>query len=602
MLSNLGNYKSFGDTKFVARVSADTVSKIVNFASASPRNGATEVSALWDEVKGPMYSTEPEKKTLLGFLDEGHATTYYSGEISKNEIEAIQTAVSKEGILPENSRVVKTGPGEFEFLIASAVTAGYQKSIKLDDALGVVKLVYGDHSSEMSSIVSSLEQARKYAANVTQTKMLDAYIEAFRTGSMMAHKESQKEWVKDISPKVETNLGFIETYRDPAGVRGEWEGLVAMVNVERTKKFGALVSQAHKYIEKLPWPRDFEKAEFSAPDFTSLEVLTFAGSGIPAGINIPNYDDVRLSVGFKNVSLGNVLSAKVSNEKVTFLSDADALVYDKFHAPAFEMQVGIHELLGHGTGKLLSQEQDGSFNFDQAQVVSPITGDLITTYYKAGETWGSKFGAMAASYEECRAECVAMYLACEPSLLEIFGHSDAQEASDVLYAAYLQMARAGLLALEFWDPLTGKWGQAHMQARYSILQAFLRAAPPANVNSGKFVELVHSSPGDYSDLTLRMDRDQINSVGKQAMADYLQKIHVYKCSGDYESAKALYDDMTTVDAEMRGYRDIVMQKKQPRKQFVQANTVVIDGEDRVILKEYEGSPSGLIQSFVDREV
>ena len=58
-----------------------------------------------------------------------------------------------------------------------------------------------------------------------------------------------------------------------------------MVNKERTRAFQKLVEAAPTAIPKLPWSKDFEKDEFSAPDFTSLEVLSFASSGIPAGIN-----------------------------------------------------------------------------------------------------------------------------------------------------------------------------------------------------------------------------------------------------------------------------------------------------------------------------
>ncbi|EWC44354.1 hypothetical protein DRE_01180 [Drechslerella stenobrocha 248] len=585
VLANLGNYKSFGDQKFVPRIGHETFAKIAGVTA--------ETAKIWEGIKDQVYKVHPEGITLLGYPPE-HMSGYYpdSPAITKADIEACGETFVDNGVLVEHTRLRQLEGGDFEMLVASEKT-GNGATYELKDGRKI-KTVYGDHSQEMKAMAAELEGARKAALNGTQEKMMEEYVKSFRDGSLEAHKESQRHWIKDIGPTIETNIGFIETYRDPAGTKAYFEGWVAVVNKERTKVFGKLVEQAGKYIPRLPWPTEFEKDKFQKPDFTSLEVLTFNSDGIPAGINIPNYDDIRMTLGFKNVSLGNVLNAKSPSERTTFVDEKDLALFERLRGPAFELQVGLHELLGHGSGKLLQETEKGVFNFDKEHPpVSPLDGKPVETYYKVGETWGSVFGPTAASYEECRAECVAMYLCPDREILEVFGHTDETEAAaeDVLYISYLQMARAGLLALEFWDPKTKKWGQAHMRARYSILQCFLSAGD-------SFVTL-DSTAADNSDLTIHLDRSKIRSHGLKAVEQYLQKLHIFKASADVKRGTELYDQMTSVDETMAGYRDAVMRKKQPRKQFVQANTEIKDGE--VILKEYEATHEGLIQSWIERE-
>ena len=44
----------------------------------------------------------------------------------------------------------------------------------------------------------------------------------------------------------------------------------------------------------------------------------------------------------------------------------------------------------------------------------------VTSWYRGNETWDSRFSTIASSYEECRAECVGLYLCLNKQVLRYY--------------------------------------------------------------------------------------------------------------------------------------------------------------------------------------
>uniref|UniRef100_A0A6Q2XKX7 Dipeptidyl peptidase 3 n=1 Tax=Esox lucius TaxID=8010 RepID=A0A6Q2XKX7_ESOLU len=582
--------------------------KALVWQSQAFHDSPSEMEALWDSCSTLLFSLADRQKQL-GLGDKG-ITSYFSGNCFLEDAELAQRFLDSKNLSAYNTRLFKKkseGKTCYEVRLASAVEngetgtsldgEGETRCGQYDFEDCVFTVSRGDYAPLMKKVSENLEKAKDHAANENQKRMLEEYARSFTYGSVEAHKEGSRFWIKDKGPIVESYIGFIESYRDPFGSRGEFEGFVAVVNKAMSERFAKLVSSAEVLLPDLPWPKEFEKDRFLLPDFTSLDVLTFAGSGIPAGINIPNYDDIRQSEGFKNVSLGNVLAVAYATQKdkLTFLDEDDKDAYIKWKGPSFEVQVGLHELLGHGSGKLFVQDEKGTFNFEQDNVLNPETGEKITTWYKGNETWDSKFSTISCSYEECRAECVGLYLCLNKQVLSIFGH-EGEDAEELVYINWLNMVRAGLLGLEFYTPESHSWRQAHMQARFVILRVLLEAGEG-------LVTLKECTGKDgRPDALMTLDRSKIHTVGKAAIGRFLCKLQVIKSTADVEGGRALYEGYSAVsDSGSHNFlrlRETVLLRKEARKMFVQANTTVKG--DSVDLVEYEGSAAGLIRSFTER--
>ena len=168
-----------------------------------------------------------------------------------------------------------------------------------------------------------------------------------------------------------------------------------------------------------------------------------------------------------------------------FVDPSEAEALKKYSGPVHFIKNAIHELLGYGTGKMLSELSPGDFNFDPNNPpTNPVTGKAIETWYRPGEKWKAVFADLANTVEECRATLVSYYLpSFEGEVLSLFGYGEEEAAQEreccvpylfrlrrslsltlkdtVLYYLYLIIGVLGLEALGSYSVETESWGDQH---------------------------------------------------------------------------------------------------------------------------------------------
>lgn len=125
------------------------------------------------------------------------------------------------------------------------------------------------------------------------------------------------------------------------------------------------------------------------------------------------------------------MNAEANEKRVSpFIDPSEAELFKRDKYPAYYWYVVLHEIYGHGTGKMMVQASSNEYNFDiENPPLDPLTGLPIRTWYKPGQTWTGQFGDLATTVDECRAELVGAYLMDDRELLALVGFTDDSETT-----------------------------------------------------------------------------------------------------------------------------------------------------------------------------
>jgi dipeptidyl-peptidase III len=362
----------------------------------------------------------------------------------------------------------------------------------------------GRYSEELSEVVRHLEAALPYATPRFAAS-LRALVQWYRTGDDTDRTAFDIAWVQASDTPVDTMNGFIEVYMDARGIKGAWEGIVYYVNREKTARIQTLAEHAQWFEDRMPIEPAYRKPVVQGVTATAIEVVIETGDAgpiTPVGVNLPNDQRVREAHGSKSVTLSNVTEAYEFSTTDAYRREF-AWSHDEFErakrwgAVASELSTEIHEVLGHGSGRM------------RADVIAQPQ-ELLREQYSA--------------LEETRADLVALYFCADPKLAEL-GIVPADEHAGIIRTEYEAFARTALVQLRRVREGT-QLEEDHMRNRQAIVHWLLAhtTAISVRIREGKTFYVV----------------DSVERF-RAGVGEMLREVQRIKSEGDYEAARSLFE-------------------------------------------------------------
>jgi dipeptidyl-peptidase-3 len=367
-----------------------------------------------------------------------------------------------------------------------------------------VYCVGGKYSAQIAAIVRHLDAAIPYATEA-MAAALRALITFYTTGRRADREAYDIAWVQDKASPVDTINGFIEVYLDARSIKGAWEALVFYVNRDKTHQIQSIAANAQWFEDHMPWDARYRKTGAKGITANAIDVVIESGDSgpiTPVGINLPNDQAIRERHGSKSVSLSNVIEAydksTIPELRSEFSwSDEETARATKWSAFAAELTTNMHEVIGHGSGRV-----------SERLAVSPP--EALKEQYSA--------------IEESRADLVALYFLPEAKLADI-GLLAAEDHQDIVLAEYEAYARNALVQLRRVRH-GSQIEEDHMRNRQLIVQWLMANTSAIDVRrrDGKTF---------YVMVDAAAFRDGVGRL--------LSEVMRIKAEGDYDAARALVE-------------------------------------------------------------
>jgi dipeptidyl-peptidase-3 len=372
---------------------------------------------------------------------------------------------------------------------------------------GLVEEVYrvgGRCSAQIEAIVGHLEAAMPFATE-PMAKALRALITFYTTGEDADREAYDIAWVQDKASPVDTINGFVEVYLDARSIKGAWEALVFYVNAEKTRQIRTIAESAQWFEDHMPWDEKYRKEGAHGVTANAIDIVIETGESgpiTPVGINLPNDQGIRERYGSKSVSLSNISEAYDRSTLPEFRhefswTDEEAARASKWSAFAGELTTNMHEVIGHGSGKV-----DARLNGNPQAALK------------------EQFSAI----EESRADLVALYFLPDPKLVELELVS-AEDHEEIVRAEYEGYARNALVQLRRIREGT-HIEEDHMRNRQMIVRWLM-------ANTTAIEERTRDGRTFYVLADAKAFREGVGRL--------LAEVQRIKGEGDYEAAHALVD-------------------------------------------------------------